>query len=177
VLAFISFAIAVSLAAVTIGLRRTINPSSLGLALSNLTGLSNWLSVLLMCLADVENGSVSIARIHEIVTLPPEEDSAAYGATDENWPSTGSVEFKGVSMRYQPDLQPAVSDVSFRASAGMKIGICGRSGSGKSSMILALFRGLDDSLVSGQVTIDSVDIHTLPRSRLRKALRCTPRAP
>ncbi|KAH9920611.1 P-loop containing nucleoside triphosphate hydrolase protein [Fomitopsis serialis] len=170
VLAFISFAIAVSLAALTIGLRRTINPSSLGLALSNLTGLSNWLSALLMCLAEVENGSVSISRIHEIVTLPPEEDSAAYVAFDENWPSAGSVEFKGVSMRYQPDLQPAVSDVSFRASAGMKIGICGRSGSGKSSMILALFRGLDDALVSGQVTIDGVDIHTLPRARLRKAL-------
>ncbi|TFY69692.1 hypothetical protein EVJ58_g284 [Rhodofomes roseus] len=170
ILAFMSFVIAVGLAALTIGLRRTVNPSSLGLALSNLTGLSNWLSFLLMSMAQVENGSVSISRILEIVNLPPEEDSTVYSTPDADWPSVGSVEFKAVSMRYQPELKPAVSNVSFHAFAGMKIGICGRSGSGKSSMILALFRGLSDSLVSGQISIDGVDIHSLSRSHLRKAL-------
>ncbi|EPS93155.1 hypothetical protein FOMPIDRAFT_1056220 [Fomitopsis schrenkii] len=170
VLALISFIIAVGLAALTIGLRRQIDPASLGLALSNLTGLSDWLSYLLMTLAQIENGSVSISRVHEIVKLLPEEGSVSLEPPDINWPSSGRVEFKCVTMRYKAELRPAVSDVSFHASPGTKIGICGRSGSGKSSTILALFRGLSDSLVSGQISIDGVDIHTLPRSRLRSSL-------
>ncbi|KZT65538.1 P-loop containing nucleoside triphosphate hydrolase protein [Daedalea quercina L-15889] len=171
VLAFISFAIAVGLAALAIGLRRKVSPSLLGLALSELTSLSTSLTYLLMSTAAVENGSVSISRIHEIVNLPPEEDPTGNPATpDRNWPSSGSVEFKGVSMRHKPELEPAVSDVSFITTPGMKVGICGRSGSGKSSMVLALFRGVDDSLVSGHISIDGIDIHTLPRSQLRQSL-------
>ncbi|KAJ7493681.1 P-loop containing nucleoside triphosphate hydrolase protein [Mycena latifolia] len=98
--------------------------------------------------------SINPATIHEIATLPGEKDSAS--ESPEKTLATGlreaaSLTFRSVHIRYRADLPEAISNVSFHVSAGQKIGICGRSGSGKSSLILAIFRGLDQSLITGQI--------------------------
>ena len=59
---------------------------------------------------------------------------------------------------YSAELSPALSNVSFVVKGGQKIGICGRTGSGKSSTIMALFRAMDQSLMGGKISLDGVDI-------------------
>lgn len=88
-------------------------------------------------------------------------------ATDEDlegWPHSGGIKFKGVTMRYKEDMEPAVNDVTFEIDPGMKVGIVGRTGAGKSSILQSLFRLID--LSGGSVEIDGVNIaevglHTL----------------
>ena len=60
-----------------------------------------------------------------------------------DWPRRGRVEFRGVSARYRKELELVLNDVSFIVEAGQKVGVCGRTGSGKSSMMLTLFRILE----------------------------------
>ena len=65
----------------------------------------------------------------------------------DDWPTEGAIEFKEVWMRYRPELDPVLKGVSFRVAAGEKIGIVGRTGSGKSSLIVALFRIVEPYMV------------------------------
>ncbi|KAJ7854654.1 hypothetical protein B0H13DRAFT_2358376 [Mycena leptocephala] len=81
---------------------------------------------------------------------------------NEAWPSTGSLTFSDFSMKYRDELPLALKNLSFGVQGGLKIGICGRTGSGKSSTVLALFRGIDQHLVTGKIVIDGVDISTVP---------------
>ncbi|KAF7347028.1 hypothetical protein MVEN_01456300 [Mycena venus] len=146
---------------------------SLGLALANIISISGYISDLLMSLSGLENSAVSISRIHEIATLPEEKDSVSPPVDAKLLvPMTprGSLTFKNVGMRYRSDLPPAVNDVSFNVSTGQKIGICGRSGSGKSSLLVPLFRGVESSLVTGKIMMDEVDVQTIPLGTLRNSL-------
>jgi len=59
---------------------------------------------------------------------------------EDNWPMEGRLSYRGVWMRYRPELPPVLKGVTFNIAAGDKIGICGRTGSGKSSLIVSLFR-------------------------------------
>ncbi|KAJ7493649.1 P-loop containing nucleoside triphosphate hydrolase protein [Mycena latifolia] len=180
-LTVISFILATGLAALVVGLRKSINPATLGLALSSLTSISLQLSDLVMNLSGLENAAVSISRIHEIATLPEEMDSAG-PSTTKSAMTTGlreaaSLTFRGLHMRYRADLPEAISDVSFHVSAGQKIGICGRSGSGKSTITLAIFRGLDQSLMTGQILINSVDTQSIPLETLRQSMSLVAQRP
>ncbi|KAK7692904.1 hypothetical protein QCA50_004540 [Cerrena zonata] len=169
-LSIVSFFVAVALAALAVGLRHKVDPSFLGLALSSMTNLSQVLTVLLLSLGLIENGSVAVSRIHEIVTLPAESDKAKSAEVPAEWPSQGEITFDNVKLRYKTELPHAIRGVSFQVKPGSKIGICGRSGSGKSSMVLALLRGLDDTLISGHIVIDGVDTCSIPLKSLRQAL-------
>ncbi|KAJ7036384.1 P-loop containing nucleoside triphosphate hydrolase protein [Mycena alexandri] len=160
-----------SIAVLTVLLRDTTSASFLGIALSRLVTLGSSLSFLLTCYAGLENGSVAIARIEEYANLAPEEKIVH---SSENtldalsaWPSTGSLVFSDFSMRYREDLPPALKNLTFEINGGLKIGICGRTGSGKSSTVLSLFRGIDQHLVTGKIVIDGVDISTIPLNKLR----------
>ncbi|KAJ6470707.1 multidrug resistance-associated protein 5-like protein, partial [Mycena vulgaris] len=73
-------------------------------------------------------------------------------------------------MRYRDDLPPALTNLSFELEGGLKIGICGRTGSGKSSTVLSLFRGIDQHLVTGKIVIDGVDISTVLLKKLRESM-------
>ncbi|KAJ7107813.1 P-loop containing nucleoside triphosphate hydrolase protein [Mycena epipterygia] len=179
-LSLISFILATALAALVVGLRNSVNASTLGLALSTLTSISGQLSSLVMSLSGLENAGVAISRIHEIAMLPEEKDSAVAESASKSpleMREAASLTFKDVQMRYSPDLPDAFSNVSFHISAGQKIGICGRSGSGKSSLILAIFRGLDQSLMAGQILVNGLDTQTIPLDTLRGSLSLVAQRP
>jgi ATP-binding cassette subfamily C (CFTR/MRP) protein 1 len=80
-----------------------------------------------------------------------------------------------VSLSYRADLEPALRDVSFDVPAGKRVGIVGRTGSGKSTLFQALFRMRDTS--GGRITIDGVDITTISRQQLRSRLSIIPQSP
>ncbi|KAJ7653017.1 P-loop containing nucleoside triphosphate hydrolase protein [Mycena rosella] len=166
--------LACSVAVLTVWLRDTTSAAFLGIALSRLVGLGMSLSHLLTSFASVENGSIAIDRIQEYATLPAEEKGSTadqIAASDlSSWPSAGNLVFSDFSMRYRDDLPPALKNLSFALEGGLKIGICGRTGSGKSSTVLSLFRGIDQHLVTGKIVIDGVDISTVPLKMLRESM-------
>lgn len=91
------------------------------------------------------------------------------------WPTAGEVQFTSVCARYRPGLPLVLQDVSCRIMAGQHVGIVGRTGSGKTSFGLALFRALGTE--SGSIMIDGVDIRTLPVYSLRSKLSVIPQDP
>ncbi|KAJ7822606.1 P-loop containing nucleoside triphosphate hydrolase protein [Mycena leptocephala] len=197
-----SFVLATGLSILAVGLRHTTSPSllsplqfstpsrtdyshiSMGLALASLTSITGQLTGILMNVSTVENGSVALSRIHEIVSLPNEDDLAE-GSLEktrstekrDTFTAHRAVEFHDIRLQYEADKRPAVNGVSFSAAAGQKIGICGRTGSGKSSLIMALFRAVEPSLMSGEVLIDGVDTKKMPLRELRNSMSLVAQSP
>ncbi|KAK7045035.1 P-loop containing nucleoside triphosphate hydrolase protein [Favolaschia claudopus] len=155
----------------TVSLRNTTSAAFLGVALSRLVSLGLTLSHVLSSYASMENGTVSIDRIEEFAKLPAEEKNDEFVvSTDPSWPAKGSLAFQDFSVRYRGDLPLALKNLSFELPGGTKIGICGRTGSGKSSTVLSLFRGIDQHLVTGKIVVDDVDISTISLQNLRASM-------
>lgn len=85
---------------------------------------------------------------------------------DEEWPKSGKIEFNGVSVKYRKDLPMVLSDISFKVESGEKIGIVGRTGAGKSTLINVFYRILE--AVEGSVIIDGLDIHKVELNKVRR---------
>ncbi|KAF0315816.1 ABC multidrug transporter [Colletotrichum asianum] len=92
-----------------------------------------------------------------------------------NWPSEGRLEINNVTASYSPDTRPVLQDVSLTLQPGDKAAICGRTGSGKSTLTLTIFKllGLD----SGSIVIDGIDISQVPSNVLRRRLIAIPQEP
>ncbi|OXB55124.1 hypothetical protein ASZ78_011846, partial [Callipepla squamata] len=86
----------------------------------------------------------------------------------QNWPDRGEIQIQNLSVRYDSNLKPVLKHVNAHISPGQKIGICGRTGSGKSSFSLAFFRMVDT--FEGRIIIDGIDIAKLPLQTLRSRL-------
>jgi ABC-type multidrug transport system fused ATPase/permease subunit len=94
---------------------------------------------------------------------------------DEKWPLKGEIIFTCVTMRYRDDLEPALKNVSFKVESGMKVGIVGRTGSGKSSILQVLFRLI--KLEAGSIEIDNIDIRDVGLHLLRSNIGFIPQMP
>jgi ATP-binding cassette subfamily C (CFTR/MRP) protein 4 len=94
---------------------------------------------------------------------------------DQGWPQKGDIEFKNLSMRYRDFMEPSLKDLSIKIEPGMKIGIVGRTGAGKSTILQTLFR-LTESM-AGSLHIDGQDVKTLGLHLLRKQIAYIPQAP
>lgn len=91
--------------------------------------------------SDVENNIVAVERIKEYAESPQEAPWEIKNKTPANtWPEVGNVIFKNLSVRYRPGLDLVLKKVSFNINGGEKVGIVGRTGAGKSSLTLSLFR-------------------------------------
>ena len=93
----------------------------------------------------------------------------------KNWPSKGIIEFKNVSMKYRNNLEPAITNLNFIINSHEKIGIAGRTGSGKSTIMLCLLRMYE--LSQGQILIDNIDISTIGLHDLRQKIAIIPQDP
>ena len=89
----------------------------------------------------------------------------------EKWPQRGEIEFSDVKMSYRPGLPLALKGVDLKIKEGEHVGIVGRTGAGKSSIMAALFRMTE--LESGTITIDGVDTSKIPLEKLRGGLSST----
>ena len=110
--------------------------------------------------------------------LPSEaaETDAELGvSTEENWPSKGEVQFRELFLRYRPHLPDVLQGITVDIKGGEKIGVVGRTGSGKSTLTMALFRMVEAR--SGSIVIDGVDIATRGLSTLRSRIAIVPQAP
>ena len=158
-------------------LRTDISPSYVGLALLNIMNFNELLAQIIKNWTLLETSFGAIARLKSFSATTANENLASESAlVPENWPSCGDIEFKNVSASYRDRGDLVVKNLSLSIATGEKVGIYGRSGSGKSSLITTLFRMLGLTLESS-ITIDGIDITTLPRQLVRSRLNAIPQEP
>ncbi|RKL04169.1 ABC transporter C family member 10 [Fusarium oxysporum] len=138
-------------------LREKIDPSLLGIALVNMMRLGTNMKGIILNWSILETSLGAIARIREL------------------WPRQGSLEVKNLDVQYEQTTEPVLRGLSFSIKPGQKLGLCGRSGSGKSSFVQALLRMAE--IVNGQITLDGQDISTVPRYLIRQRLSCLTQDP
>jgi len=121
---------------------------------------------------------VSVERLLTYAERPPEESPAFRAAAPPvppQWPAEGRITFANVHMGYRPGLPDVLVDLSLEIRPREKVGIVGRTGAGKSSILVALFRM--GELRSGTISIDGVDAATVPLQALRSSLAIIPQDP
>ncbi|XP_068254004.1 ATP-binding cassette sub-family C member 10 isoform X3 [Nyctibius grandis] len=151
------------------------NPGLVGLALSYALSVTNLLSGLISSFTLTESMMVSVERTEEYTTDIPTEPQDKLVQVAADWPSQGLVEFQRVVLAYRAGLPNALDGVSFTIYPGEKVGIVGRTGSGKSTLFLALFRMLE--LKSGRILLDGVDSQLVGLEELRSRLAIIPQDP
>ncbi|XP_073894086.1 ATP-binding cassette sub-family C member 10 isoform X30 [Macaca fascicularis] len=151
------------------------NPGLVGLSLSYALSLTGLLSGLVSSFTQTEAMLVSVERLEEYSCDLPQEPQGQPLQLGTGWLTQGGVEFQDVVLAYRPGLPNALDGVTFCVQPGEKLGIVGRTGSGKSSLLLVLFRLLEPS--SGRVLLDGVDISQLELAQLRSQLAIIPQEP
>lgn len=164
--------------------RHHIAPSLAGLSVSYSLQITQFLTYFVQIAVNIENEIVSIERINEYCQLETEAPETTADDPPPEWPKCGKIQFDRLSARYRDHLPLALNDLSLEIEAGQRIGIIGRTGSGKSTITMALFRIIEaDHSTSnlriagsnqGKIIIDGVDISTIGLSALRKQLSIIP---
>jgi len=156
--------------------RDHISPGSAGLSLTyalNLTGILNWL---VRQSSEVETQIVAVERVNEYTEIVEE---GPYDVPNKKvtaqWPAQGAIEFKNVVLRYRPGLDPVLKGVTFRVNTREKVGIIGRTGAGKSSLLQALFRTVE--IEEGEILIDGINLREIGLRDLRSRLAIIPQDP
>ncbi|GFF96656.1 metal resistance protein YCF1 [Aspergillus udagawae] len=168
-------AIAVILIVLVVTLRGTISAGDVGVALLNVILFSQSIKLLVTFWTNLETHIGSIVRIRSFTENVSSEDSPTEKEdVPPNWPWGGDIEFKSVSAEYRPS-EPVLRDVCLTIQSGEKVGICGRTGSGKTSLIMSLFRMVE--LSSGSIHIDGVDITKIPRQEIRSRINGVSQSP
>ncbi|KAM0708560.1 hypothetical protein Q7P35_005212 [Cladosporium inversicolor] len=132
------------------------------------------LSAFVVARTTIETSASAVSRCQNFErTTLKERLSMEIAVPDQNWPAEGKIVIRDLCATYTTDGPNVLHGIDLRIAPGAKIGICGRSGSGKSSFLLSLFRMLEN-MPSGSITIDDVDLATLPRNVLRERLTTIP---
>ncbi|XP_054751630.2 ATP-binding cassette sub-family C member 9-like [Lytechinus pictus] len=147
-----------------------IDSSLVGLAISYALEVSLYMNFMVRQCSDLELQMNAVERVRFYSEVPTEDYNGLEPPPD--WPSRGEIQFEDISVRYSHDLDPVLHDVSLDIFSQEKLGICGRTGSGKSSLTLALFRMIDT--FKGRILIDGIDIASVPLRTLRQRLSIIP---
>uniref|UniRef100_K3W5E3 Uncharacterized protein n=1 Tax=Globisporangium ultimum (strain ATCC 200006 / CBS 805.95 / DAOM BR144) TaxID=431595 RepID=K3W5E3_GLOUD len=159
-------------------LRNHLDAAIIGLAFSYALKVSQNLAGLVDIVTQIESAMVSPERIQEYINIPQEplhRIPTMDPPSHPEWPSAGSVRFDHVSFRYKEHDRLVLKDLSFTVKGGEKIGIVGRTGAGKSSLTMALFR--INEIASGSISIDGVNVCKIGLKALREKLSIIPQNP
>ncbi|CAN8003088.1 unnamed protein product, partial [Ixodes hexagonus] len=154
---------------------RGVSAGFVGLALSYALSVTSLLSSLVTSFTDTEKELVSVERVGQYLRDLQEEPQEGSLLPPFGWPFSGVLEFSGVTLRYGEGLPAALKDVCFRAPQGARVGVVGRSGAGKSSLLQALFRLVP--IESGHIFIDGVDVTRVSPREVRQRLAAIPQEP
>ncbi|CAF3657412.1 unnamed protein product [Fusarium graminearum] len=165
-------ALALLLVGLAVRLRGEVDVGLTGVSLVQLISLSETVNLLIQFWTSIETSISAVARIKQFAEDTGEEN--LLGETQEppsQWPDKGAIQISELTASYgngQEYVHQALDAVSFEIKPGEKVAICGRTGSGKSSVFLALLRLLDS--LSGSITIDGISLSSLPRDTVRSRL-------
>ncbi|KAK4379949.1 hypothetical protein RND71_001811 [Anisodus tanguticus] len=153
-----------------------IPPEYVGLALSYALPLNGALFWMVSLSCTVENKMVSVERIKQFTRIPSEASWRIVNCLpSSDWPYRGDIEIKSLKVRYRSNTPLVLKGISLRINGGKKIGVVGRTGSGKSTLIQVFFRLVEPS--AGTIIIDGVDICKLGLHDLRSRFGIIPQEP
>ncbi|KAL2152547.1 hypothetical protein VTH82DRAFT_5731 [Thermothelomyces myriococcoides] len=155
--------------------RFSVDPSIGGLVLSYILAVVQMIQFTVRQFAEVENGMNSVERLRYYGTELEQEAPLKTIEVRKSWPEKGEIIFDNVEMRYRPGLPLVLQGLSMHIQGGERIGIVGRTGAGKSSIMSTLFRLVE--LSGGHITIDGIDISTIGLHDLRSRLAIIPQDP
>jgi ABC-type multidrug transport system fused ATPase/permease subunit len=157
--------------------RFDVKPSISGLVLSYMLSIVQLIQVIVQTYADVENDMNSVERLHYYSHGLEQEESVntTPQTVRTTWPEKGELQFKDVQMRYRPGLPLVLKGLSVSIRSGERVGIVGRTGAGKTSIISAIFRLVE--LSNGSITIDGMNIAAVSLHDLRSRLSIIPQDP
>ncbi|XP_056091701.1 ATP-binding cassette sub-family C member 9 isoform X4 [Rhinichthys klamathensis goyatoka] len=141
-----------------------------GLGLTYALTVTNYLNWVVRNLADLEVQMAAVKKVNSFLSTESEnyEGSMDVSQVPEDWPQHGEIKIHDLCVRYDCLLKPVLKHVNAHINPGQKVGICGRTGSGKSSLSLAFFNMVD--VFEGKIVIDGIDICKLPLQTLRSRL-------
>lgn len=190
VLDLIVGSIAILIVIIAVKSKGHTDASMTGLALVNLVSFAQMLKQLISNYTLLETSMGALARVRAFTTETESENSPGDKDTKipEQWPLLGGIRFNNVTASYRniaqvgdnssdekTRIRPTLDNLSFSIEPGTRVALCGRTGSGKSSIVLSLLRMLD--LESGYITIDGLDISNMPRQEVRSRLIAMPQDP
>uniref|UniRef100_A0A672VBM3 ATP binding cassette subfamily C member 3 n=1 Tax=Strigops habroptila TaxID=2489341 RepID=A0A672VBM3_STRHB len=156
--------------------KNSLNPGLVGLSVSYALQVTLSLNFMVRATSELETNIVAVERIKEYSETETEAPWAIEGKSPpQDWPSKGEVEFVNYSARYRKGLDLVLKGLNLQVHGGEKIGIVGRTGAGKSSMTLCLFRILEAA--KGEIKIDGVKIAEIGLHDLRSRLTIIPQDP
>lgn len=155
--------------------RFNVAPSISGLVLSYILAIAQMLQFTVRQLAEVENNMNATERVHFYGTELDEEAPLRLKEVPASWPEKGRIQFSDAKMRYRDGLPLVLKGLSMDVQGGERVGIVGRTGAGKSSIMSALFRLTE--LSGGSIQIDGVDIGKIGLYDLRSRLAIIPQDP
>ncbi|KIV77341.1 hypothetical protein PV11_09143 [Exophiala sideris] len=150
-----------------------LSAGMVGLAMSYALQITQSLNWIVRQTVEVETNIVSVERVLEYATLPSEAPDVLFKSRPSiGWPAHGQITFENYSTRYREGLDPVLKDVNLSIKAREKIGVVGRTGAGKSSLTLSLFRIIEP--ISGHISIDGLNTSTIGLLDLRRRLAIIP---
>ncbi|SPO20406.1 probable YOR1 - ABC transporter [Ustilago trichophora] len=154
-----------------------ITGGNAGIALTYMLTVAQAFSWMTRQIAEVENDSASVERLLYYAEELEQEKAQTRpdNPTRESWPEEGRISFKDVWLSYRPGLPSVLKGISFDVGSGEKVGIVGRTGAGKSSLLTALLRLVE--LSKGSIEIDGVDVGNIGLEDLRRKLAILPQEP
>lgn len=195
-LEFVGNFIVTSAAAFAVLNRHSLDPGLGAMSISYALTITQTLNWMVRMTSERETAVVSVERIQEFVEAPVEAPPHTDAPLAPTWPQRGVIEFKNFEMRYRPSLPLVLRGLSCTIREREKVGVCGRTGAGKSSLLLALLRLVEGEGVTvdrdnnaaggavvhvaegaGRILIDGVDIATLGLFDLRSRLAIIPQDP
>ncbi|KAI6235875.1 hypothetical protein M3Y95_00097800 [Aphelenchoides besseyi] len=151
--------------------RWSITGGLVGISVSYSLNMTFMLNFLVRSISDVESNIVAVERIREYSNVEQESSTTnPQLKLSRSWPTHGSITFKGYSARYREGLENCLTDINVEITSGQKFAVCGRTGSGKTSLTLALFRLLQPT--AGRILIDGIDVQEIKLHDLRSRISC-----
>ncbi|XP_067238287.1 multidrug resistance-associated protein 1 isoform X4 [Chanodichthys erythropterus] len=156
--------------------RDSLSPGIMGLSISYALQVTASLNWLVRMSSELETNIVAVERVKEYGDTEKEAEwRLEHSTLPAGWPTIGHIEIRNFGLRYREDLELAISDISVNIEGGEKVGIVGRTGAGKSSLTLGLFRIIEAA--QGEIHIDGVNIAELGLHELRSRITIIPQDP
>jgi len=150
----------------------TITAGMVGLSVSYSLQITQSLNWIVRMTVEVETNIVSVERVKEYSELEPEAEEYLEPRPSAHWPSKGEIIFNNYSTRYRKDLGLILKNINLKINPKEKIGIVGRTGAGKSSLTLAIYRIIESA--GGEIIIDGIPTNKIGLQDLRHKLSIIP---
>ncbi|KAH6931913.1 hypothetical protein HPB50_001465 [Hyalomma asiaticum] len=172
---FVGTCMIAAAAFIVVIMRQSVSTGLAGLMLASVFSVCTFIPFIMRLKSELSARLTSMERIREYCQVSDHQKRVCAAERPKPWPTEGDLRFEQVCLRYRDGLPLVLHNISFHARGGHKVGVVGRTGAGKSSILVALMRMKE--LESGCIILDGVDISTLGLHDLRSAIAVIPQEP